>query len=156
MPTREGVPAALNELLADFDFLDRTERTQMLLELADRFREVPPEVASRPYPEEHRVQKCESQAYVWAQDLPDGRLKFHFAVENPQGISAKAMAVILDEALSDQPLEEVARVPSDIIFDIFGREVSMGKGEGLSGIVSLVTAEARRRLAERDEGNGAS
>jgi len=74
-------------------------------------------------------------------------MKLWFAVENPQGISAKAWAAILDETLSGQPLDEVARVPQDIIFRIFGRDISMGKGQGLIGMLELVHREARRRLA---------
>ena len=42
-------------------------------EYADRFEEVPGHIASRPFPEDHHVQKCESEAYVWAEDQPDGR-----------------------------------------------------------------------------------
>ena len=37
----------------------------------------------------------------------------------------------MDETLSGQPLEVVAATPSDIVFTVFGKEVSMGKGMGL-------------------------
>lgn len=141
------IPARLQELLADFSFVtSRSERAELLIELADRFELVPPQIAVPPYPEEHRVKYCESEAYVWAKDQPDGTLKFHFAVENPQGLSAMAMAVILDETLSGAPLEQVARVTPDIVLRIFGNDISMGKGQGLMGMVSAVQAEAKRRL----------
>lgn len=143
------MPTELEKLLEELSSMDRNERTQVLLELSDEFQEVPGGVATRPFPEENRVQRCESQAYVWAEDQPDGTLKFHFAVENPQGISARAVSVVLDETLSGKPLEDVASVSSDIVFTMFGRELSMGKGEGLSGIVSLVAGAAKRRLEER-------
>lgn len=139
------VPAKLQETLEDFDFLDRNERVEMLIELADRFREVPPSVATRPFEEEHRVPRCESQAFVWAEDQADGRLKFHFAVENPQGLSAKAFAVLLDESLSGEPLEEILAVPGDIVFTLFGRDISMGKGEGLTGMLSMVKSLAKEK-----------
>ena len=143
-------PKPLTEMLEDFSFVqDRSERADLLIELADRFKEVPGEIATRPYPEEHHVQRCESDAYVWALEQPDGTLKYHFAVENPQGISAKAMAVILDESLSGQPLEQVAAVPCDIVYQFFGKEISMGKGQGLMGMTSMVQEEAKKRLAER-------
>lgn len=143
------MPEGLKTLLEDFQFADRTERIDMLIEYADRFQEVPERIASRPFPEEHHVQKCESEAYVWAEDLPDGTLKFHFAVENPQGLSAKAWAVIMDETLSGQPLEAVADVPCDSVFTVFGKDVSMGKGMGLMGITDLITTYARQRLKAR-------
>ena len=143
------MPQGLKTLLEDFQFADRSERIDMLIEYADRFTEVPEHIATRPFPEEHHVQKCESEAYVWAEDLPDGTLKFHFAVENPQGLSAKAWAAIMDETLSGQPLEAVAAVPSDSVFTVFGKDVSMGKGMCLMGITDLVTTFARQRLKAR-------
>ena len=139
-------PDTLERLLEDFKFADRAERIEMLIEYADRFEPVPERIATRPFGEEHHVQKCESDAYVWAEDLPDGTLKYHFAVENPQGISAKAWAVIMDETLSGQPLDVVADTPCDIVFTVFGKEVSMGKGMGLMGITDMITAMAKRKL----------
>ena len=143
------LPQSLAALVADFAFCDRTERAELLIEYADRFREVPGGIATRPFPEEHHVTRCESEAYVWAEDLPDGTLKFHFAVENPQGLSAKAWSVILDETLSGAPVAEVAAVPADVVFQVFGKDVSMGKGQGLMGITDMVTAFARQRLKAR-------
>ena len=143
------IPQPLEDLLQQLDNLDQQERGAFLTELADDLVTVPPEVASKPYPEDHRVPKCESEAFVWATDRPDGTLDFHFAVENPHGISAKAVSAALAETLSGQPLDEVASVSPDIVNRMFGRQLSMGKGEGLSGIVEMATYFARRRLKER-------
>jgi cysteine desulfuration protein SufE len=141
------LPERLREVLADFSFVTtRSERAEMLIDLADRFEPVPVRIAAPPYPEEHRVKYCESEAYVWAEAQPDDSLKFYFAVENPQGLSAMAMAVILDETLSGAPIEEVAQVTPDVVLRIFGNDISMGKGQGLMGMVSAVRAEAKRRL----------
>jgi cysteine desulfuration protein SufE len=140
------LPEPLEQLLEDFAFVDRAERAELLIEMADRFEDVPGHIATRPFPEEHHVTRCESQAYVWAEDLPDGTQKYHFAVENPQGLSAKAWAVILGESLSGQPLEKVVKVPGDVVFQIFGKDVSMGKGEGMLGMLSLLQHLARQRM----------
>jgi hypothetical protein len=69
----------------------------------------------------------------------------HFAVE-PAGISAKSLAVILGETLSGAPIEEVAEVPGDIVYRLFGRELSMGKSMGLMGMISMVTKLAKKSL----------
>ena len=76
----------------------------------------------------------------------DGTLTYYFAVENPQGISAMALAAILGDALSGVSLEEVAAVPADVVYRIFGRELSMGKSLGLMGMVNMVRAAARQQL----------
>jgi cysteine desulfuration protein SufE len=128
---------------------DRGERIQILIDTAGRFQEVPPRLAQRPFGEEHRVPACESEAYVFSEERPDGSLDYYFAVENPQGISAKAMAVILGEALSGAPPEQVADIPQDVVYQVFGRELSMGKSMGLMGMVGMVSALAKRQTEEK-------
>ena len=66
-------PEKLQELVDTFAmFDDPTERANLLISYADAFREVPPEVARRPFPQHHLVPQCESEAYVWATPRPDG------------------------------------------------------------------------------------
>lgn len=140
-------PDKLNDILADFAFVtSRSERAELLIDYADRFEPVPARIATSPYPEENRVAYCESEAFVWAEPQSDQTLKFYFAVENPQGLSAKALAAILDEALSGADVAHVARVTPDIVLDIFGKDISMGKGQGLMGMVAMVLAYARKHL----------
>jgi cysteine desulfuration protein SufE len=146
--TEASLPPKLASLVEHFSSLtDRQERLEALIDIADGFRGVPPEVATRPYPETHRVPQCESEAYVFAAPRSDGSLDLHVAVESPQGISARAMAVILEKGLAGVPAGEIARVPADIAYRIFGNELSMGKGLGLMGMVQLVQAFARRAAA---------
>jgi cysteine desulfuration protein SufE len=140
------LPAPLADLVADFEFVDRSLRAEMLIEYADRFEEVPPSIASRPFPAIARAPRCESEAYVFAAGRPDGTFDLHFAVENPQGLSAKAWAVILAETLSGQPLDVVAAVSGDVLYRIFGRDLSMGKGQGMLGMLELVQHAARTRI----------
>ncbi len=142
-------PAKLQEVLEDFDFItDRMERTEYLIELADRFAEkrVPEAIAAQPYDEGYRVPHCESDAFVWAEDNEDGTLKFYFDVLNPQGLSAMAMSVVIDDTMSGAPLEEVAEVSPDIVFKLFGKDISMGKGQGLMGIVAMAQHAALKKL----------
>ena len=140
-------PAKLRELVDLFELLeDRSDRIQTLIDTADRFAEVPPEVATRPFSDVHKVPACESEAFVWSSSRDDGSLDFYFAVENPQGISARAMAVILGETASGAPLEEVLAIPEDVPLQLFGRELSMGKNMGLMAMIAMVRNEAKKRL----------
>jgi cysteine desulfuration protein SufE len=139
-------PERLERLLGILESMERGDRIQMLIEIANGFRRVPEQVALRPYPADHRVPGCESEAYVWAIPSTNGTLAYHFAVENPQGISAMALAAILGESLSGVPLDEVLEVQPDVIYNIFGRELSMGKSLGLMGMVNMVRAAARQKL----------
>lgn len=137
-------PQKLQETLEDFSFITtRTERQEYLIQLADEFDKVkvPENIATQPYDESHRVPACESEAFVWWEENEDGTLQYYFDVLNPQGLSAMAMAVILD-ACSGAPLEQVKTINEEIVFDFFGKNISMGKGQGLMGIVNMVKAAA--------------
>jgi len=142
----QRLPNRLEKLLAALEDLDRNDRIEMLVDVARRFKCVPESIAVRPFPKERRVPGCESEAYVWAESRPDGTLTYHFAVENPQGISAMALAAFLGDSLSGVPLSEVVAVPADVVYRIFGRELSMGKSLGLMGMVNMVRAAAMKQL----------
>ncbi len=143
------IPAPLAALVAEFEGLARAQRMEQLIAWADEFVGVPAEVARAPHPESARAARCESEAYVFAVDNPDGTLAFHFAVGSLHALSAKAWAVILARTCSGQPLEQVANVPEETIYRVFGRELSMGKEQGLAGMLDLVKHAARSRLAAR-------
>jgi cysteine desulfuration protein SufE len=136
----------LQKLVAMFEMFDMADRTDLLLSYADQFKDVPPEIATRPFATSHQIPQCESDAYVWAMKQPDGTLRLYFAVENPSGVSAKALAAILVKTLSGLPASEIATVNTDIVEKIFRQNISMGKGMGLMSMVQAVAALAKSAL----------
>lgn len=141
-------PPKLQDYLDDFGFIStRDERIDFLIAISDDFEPVPASVATKPYEEAHRVIGCESEAFVWAIDRPDGTLDFHFDVLNPQGLSAMAMCAILNQSCSGAPLEQVAAINGEVVFTFFGKDISMGKGRGLTEIINAVVYAANQRLA---------
>jgi cysteine desulfuration protein SufE len=74
---------------------------------------------------------------------PDGTLDLYFAVENPSGVSARALAAILQKTLSGLPASDVAAVDASIVERIFRQNISMGKGLGLMSMVQAVQALAK-------------
>ena len=135
-------PQKLQAVIYMFAMFDTHDRTNMLLSYADQFREVPADVATRPFAKSHQVPQCESDAYAWAMKRPDGTLKLWFAVENPSGVSAKALAAILDKTLSGLTPHEIAQVDSTIVEKLFRQNISMGKGMGLMSMVEAVRSLA--------------
>ncbi|HTQ10666.1 MAG TPA: SufE family protein [Fimbriimonadaceae bacterium] len=124
----------LEETLDDLSLLgDRQERIDYLIAIAEEFSNPGPEVVPRT--EETRVPGCESEAYI----AGDGDGRFRIAVDNPQGISAMALAVLLERSFSGNP--SAARdLSEDVVARIFGNELSMGKSMGLTGMVRKVKA----------------
>lgn len=126
----------LQETLDDLALLtDRQERIDYLISLAEEF--VNPGTEEVPRIPATRVPGCESEAYVAAVPFGKGS-RFRIAVDNPQGISAMALAVILDQSLSGEDPAAIRSVPEDIVYRIFGNELSMGKSMGLTGMVRMV------------------
>lgn len=150
MPDSVSFPTPLADILKQFDASahNEDERVALLLGYAEQFTEVPSSVASPPFDPGNRVQFCESEAYVWAIEQPDHTLKFYFAVENPSGVSAKAMAAILDKGLSGATPAQAAQISEDIVSRVFRQNISMGKGMGLMSLVQTVRALAKSYIAE--------
>ena len=136
MSAEGSPPPGLLELAATLESLERQERIETLISIAERYRGVPESVARRPYPEERLVPGCESRAYVWATPRADGTLDFHFAVENPQGLSARAFAVILGDELSGRSPDEVLAVPTEYA-DASGKCSS-------NGVIGLVVPRPKK------------
>ena len=139
-----SIPPRLKRILDMVDTVaNREEREMLLIGYAERFRPVPTEIAFPPYPEEKRIPYCESDAYVWVIQNADATLTPYFAVENPSGISAKALASILSDGLRGASPEDVATVTEEIVERIFRQNLSMGKGMGLTAMVRRLAAEAK-------------
>lgn len=135
----------LHDFLEDLALVtDRAERIEMLIAISDEF--VNPSKEEVPRTPATRVPGCESEVYITG--VPQGAgQKFKIAVDNPQGISAMAMARVLDENLSGEPPDRVQETPDDLAIRIFGNELSMGKSMGLTDMVRMV-----KRLAQTADG----
>ena len=137
-------PEELHEILEIFEESPISDQHEMLLDYSDRFEEVPEHIATRPFSESNRVVQCESEAYVFTEKGENDTINFYFAVENPQGVSARALASILQSTLQGVSIDTIETLPEDFVFKLFGRGVSMGKGAGLMGIISLLKHFARK------------
>lgn len=128
-----------DSLLEDLRAIDDRElRFELLIEYAERFKEVPTYIASRPFDPVNKVPACESDAYAFVVKNNQGLIQCHFAVENPQGISAKALATILGDLVNGSRPEELQLLDEQMVHEIFGKTISMGKGQGLMGMIRLV------------------
>lgn len=143
-------PEALRDVLEIFE-QNPADRNQMLIEYSDQFAGVPERIATRPYPLTNQVPHCESDSYVFVEPLddpvatPSPRLKFYFAVENPFGVSARALSAILDSTINGLPADQIAAMPIDeLVPTLYGKNISMGKGQGLLSIAAVVKKLAQR------------
>lgn len=141
-------PEKLQDLIDTISLIsDESERINLLIDYSERFKEVPPEIAKKPYPEKNKVPFCESGVYVWIRKQEDNRLKLYFSVENPQGISAKALAAILDKTLSGETPENIINIDEEIVAKIFGASLSTRKNMGLIGIIQMIKRDAKNCIS---------
>lgn len=137
------LPKSLQDQLDDLAmFTDRSERIEALIDIGRGY--VHASEAEVPRTPEARVPGCESEVYVKATPQEDGTLDLRYAVDNPQGISAMALAQILEAGLKGVPRTEIVQVPEEFVYEVFGRELSMGKSMGLMGMIRMAKAEAGR------------
>lgn len=139
MPLPKSLQAQLDDLAM---FPDRAERIEALIDIGRGYEH--PSADEVPRTPEARVPGCESEVFVKATPKEDGTLNLRYAVDNPQGISAMALAQILQEGLKGVPRVEIAQVPEEFVYEVFGRELSMGKSMGLMGMIRMAKAEASR------------
>jgi len=124
---------------------DEQQRIQMLISYSKRFEEVPETVASRPFDQAHRVPECESDVFVWVDVDDDRNVDFYAAVENPQGLSAKALGAVLQKALKDAKVEDIEKLDNELVYNVFGKQLSMGKNMGLMGMIQMIKAQTRQQ-----------
>ena len=60
-------------------------------------------------------------------------------------MSARALSAILDSTINGLPADQIANMPIDeLVPTLYGKNVSMGKGQGLLSIASVVKKMAQR------------
>lgn len=116
-------------------FPERSERIEALIGLAEQYDSE--SAAGVPRDDAHRVPGCESEVFLAVVRTSTG-IEARFAVDNPQGISAMALAVLLAEGVKGATLPEIAAIDEDVVYEVFGRELSMGKSMGLTGMVRML------------------
>lgn len=133
-------PPAIQQFVDSISLLDRSERIQALIDLGKSFKAP---ARPQPYPEDHRVPGCESEVFTWC-TLREGRLQIEVAVENPQGLSAMALAALLIEGLDGQLPSTADSLDDNLVYALFGQELSMGKAMGLANMVRQIRAQAAK------------
>ena len=144
-----GYPEKLQSLIDELALIeDPQNRMEFLIDYADKFEEVPENIARRPFPSETKVPFCESEAYVFAVQNDDGTIKYYYAVDNPNGVSAKALAQIFSSTVNNLKPQDIEKIPLDVIYKIFGQSLSMGKNMGLTGILQMMKRDAEKFMSK--------
>ncbi|GAC56732.1 SufE family protein [Gordonia hirsuta DSM 44140 = NBRC 16056] len=136
--------SALAELVDDFQSLGDTDRTILLLELADELPELPAHLeaaAMEPVPE------CQSPIFlqVDASDPAAVRLYFSAPREAP---TTRGFAAILHQGLDGASAEQIAAVPLDFVDDLrLDSVVSPLRLRGMTGMLTRIKRQVAQQTA---------
>ena len=134
-----GMPAALAEVVSDFQEVEGQDKLAMLLEFANELPDLPAdleEAAMEPVPE------CQSPLFlhVDAGDRTRVRLYFSAPAEAP---TTRGFAAILATGLDGQSADDILAVPDDFYTDLgLGALISPLRLRGMSAMLARI----KRRL----------
>ncbi|HEX8199995.1 MAG TPA: SufE family protein [Isosphaeraceae bacterium] len=138
----------LEGLVAELRDADKQERGELLIELAENLAPLPGRFVGRLDPE-HLVPECLTPVYLFAELGGDDRVALHAHVP-PEALTVRGFVALLIEGLDGARVEEILRVPSDLV-DRTGipELVGMQRTAGLPRILRRLKAEVTRAAMER-------
>src|SRR5271165_5171621 len=144
--------AALESIVAELSEADRQERIELLIDFAKNLPPLPERLAAHK-DASHRVEECQSPVYLFV-ELDRGRVALHAdaPIEAP---TVRGFVSLLMEGLNGATVEEVLRVPNDLI-DRLGLPEILGmlRVRGLNGLLHRIKAEVARAAVASASGDG--
>jgi cysteine desulfuration protein SufE len=143
------MPAALDEIIAELSESDRQERIDLLIDFAKNLPPLPERLASLK-DASHRVEECQSPVYLFV-ELKGDRVDLHAdaPIEAP---TVRGFVSLLIEGLSGATVEEVLKVPGDLVERCALQEVlGMLRVRGLSGVLRRIKREVTRAAMDRTD-----
>ena len=133
---------SLDDIFADYDFLDGDDRYRLLIELGRELEPMPGALKT----DATLVRGCSASVWVYPVPQADGRL--HFLADSNAAITKGIVALVL-AAVQDRPAAEVAAMDvaaSLAPFDLT-RQLSSNRTQGVPNMIALVRETAGRLAA---------
>ncbi len=144
--------AALDAIVSEMTAADKQERIELLIDFAKNLPPLPERLAAHK-DATHRVEECQSPVYLFI-ELDGDRVAFHAdaPIEAP---TVRGFVALLVEGLDGATVEEVLKVPNDLIDRIGLPEIlGMLRVRGLNGVLRRVKSEVTRAAIARASSNG--
>lgn len=140
-----ALPAALQELIEDFQELGENDRLQLLLELSDELPDLPEKYANHPELLEP-VPECQSPLFLTVEVGADEKVELFFSAP-PEAPTTRGFANILHTGLNGLPAAEILAV-SDNFPEQLGltKAVSMLRMRGMHAMLGRVKRQITEKL----------
>lgn len=140
MTTSPALPAALAEIVSDFQELTERERLQLLLEFSRSLPELPERLSNHPELLE-QVVECQSPLFlsVESEKTDDGEIIRLFFKAPPEAPTTRGFASLLFEGLDGLTAAEILAVPDDMPEQLgLTRAISPLRMRGMAAILGRV------------------
>ncbi len=135
------LPAAMAELVDDFQAVSEADRLQLLLELSKELPELPPRYAEH-QDEMERVHECQSPLFLAVE--VDAETVHLFFDAPPEAPTTRGFAGILHESLDGLPASDVLAVPDDAPYRFgLAQAVSPLRMRGMIAMLSRIKRHVR-------------
>jgi cysteine desulfuration protein SufE len=133
------MPAALAEVVSDFQDVQGQDKLQLLLEFAD---ELPPLPAGFEQAAMEPVPECQSPLFLHVDATDRGKVRLYFSAP-AQAPTTRGFAAILAAGLDKQSAEDILAVPDDFYSDLgLAALISPLRLRGMSAMLARI----KRRL----------
>lgn len=141
-----SLPAKLQEIVEDFEFLEGQEKLMHLLELSEQLPDLPERLQSERGRFE-QVHECMSPVFILAEKESDDTLSFYFDIPR-EAPTVRGFGMILYSGLSGLTASEVLAIPNDFYLNLGLRDVL--SGQRLNGIGAIL--RYMQNLAHKESG----
>ncbi|MEO8227517.1 MAG: SufE family protein [Gemmatimonadota bacterium] len=128
---------SLDTLIPRFRTADRNTRLETLLDYSRKLPPLPERFEVAKAAGHNRVHECQTPVFLWT-EVTDGIVHLYADVprESP---TVRGFISLLIRTLDGQPVEEVARVPNDLLDQLgLAETLGMTRTQGLSAILTRV------------------
>jgi cysteine desulfuration protein SufE len=140
------LPAALEQIRADFQALELRTRLELLLEFSTELPELPERYRDHPDLFE-RVEECQSPVFIFV-EVDDNRIVHLYATAPREAPTTRGFASILAQGLAGLTADEVLAVPDDYPQDLGLTEaVSPLRIRGMTALLGRTKRQVRKKLA---------
>jgi cysteine desulfuration protein SufE len=130
-----AMPAALAEVVSDFQEVQGQDKLQLLLEFAN---ELPPIPADLEEAAMEAVPECQSPLFLHVDAADRGKVRLYFSAP-AEAPTTRGFAAILAAGLDKQPAEDILAVPDDFYSDLgLAALISPLRLRGMSAMLARV------------------
>ena len=132
--------ALLDDILAEYEFLDADDRYRLLIDLGRALEPMPDALKT----DATLVRGCSASVWVYPTDTVDGRL--HFLADSNAAITKGIIALVL-QTVQDRSPAEIAATDIEGALEPFDlkAQLSSNRTQGIPNMIALIRETAARR-----------